>query len=305
MPSEPQRRDFCALVLELRTSENPYVAILREALWVGGVVGGLALILFLFAGTWPAAVTIESESMVPHMNVGDLVIVVQKDRFGEFQTWTDGKQSGYTKFGDFGDVLIYRPNGANSVHPIIHRAMEEVGAGQPVPVYINPARGRVTPSEYLPLLAGNTTVGGFTVLYTGTFNDSKKIVPGRDDLSIVSAEGRFLIPSGFLVPGAGYLWVQGKSPTHPGYITKGDNNFVSDQGGSYFGIGVLEPVKEEWVVGKALVAIPLIGYLPLHIVEVAIVVFGLMILYELYLRRKEGRDDRGEKSREKGKGKKR
>ncbi|MCK7507936.1 MAG: S26 family signal peptidase [Desulfobacterales bacterium] len=49
-------------------------------IWVVAVVGCIALALFLICGTWPAVVTIESESMVPNMNVGDLVVVVQKDR---------------------------------------------------------------------------------------------------------------------------------------------------------------------------------------------------------------------------------
>src|SRR5690554_3616202 len=106
-----------------RESEHPAVSLARDLLWVVAVVGGIALALYLIAGTWPAVVTIESESMVPNMNVGDLVLVVQKDRYGEFQTWVEGSQSGYVSFGDYGDVIVYRPNGATHVHPIIHRAI--------------------------------------------------------------------------------------------------------------------------------------------------------------------------------------
>lgn len=95
-------------------------------LWVVAVVGGIALALYLFAGTWPAVVTIESESMVPNMNVGDLVLVVDEDRFGPLTTWAEGQLTGYTSFGNYGDVIIYRPNGVDSVHPIIHRAMTYV-----------------------------------------------------------------------------------------------------------------------------------------------------------------------------------
>ena len=101
--------------------------------------------------------------MIPNMNIGDLVVVVQKDRFGELQTWDDGKVSGYKKFGDYGDVIIYRPNGITDMwasvgllplskqHPIIHRAMTWTEAGEPVPLYINIYRGSVTPTGYLPL----------------------------------------------------------------------------------------------------------------------------------------------------------
>ncbi len=62
------------------------MSLARDLLWIVAVVGGIALALFLICGTWPAVVTIESQSMVPHMNVGDLVVVVQKDRFGALQT---------------------------------------------------------------------------------------------------------------------------------------------------------------------------------------------------------------------------
>jgi signal peptidase len=286
MQEKPQPRDLRTLVHQLRTSENPYVALLREAAWVLGVVGGIALILFLFAGTWPAAVTIESTSMVPHMNVGDLVIVMEKDRFGGLQTWTDGKASGRMKYGDYGDVIIYRPNGAGTVHPIIHRAMTEIGAGKPVPIFANPYRGQVTPLEYRPLTVSNMSVGGYAVLYNGTLNASWNITADRSAIGIRSAIGQYIIPSEFQAPGAGYVWESAAPSPHAGYITKGDNNGLSDQATAYQGLGQLEPVKEEWVVGKALFVVPLIGYLPLHIVEVAIVVFGLMILYELYQRRK-------------------
>jgi signal peptidase len=74
---------------------------------------------------------------------------------------------------------------------------------------------------------------------------------------------------------------------HAGYITKGDNNIASDQGSTIAGLGTLEPVKEEWVIGKALFVVPLVGYLPLHIVEVTLVILVLLALHELYLRSKE------------------
>jgi len=38
------------------------------------------------------------------------------------------------------------------------------------------------------------------------------------------------------------------------------------------------------VIGKALFSIPLVGYLPLHIIEVTIIIVGIMILYEVYQR---------------------
>lgn len=177
---------------------HPLLGIARDLLWVGVVVGGFALVLFLVCGTWPALVTIESESMVPHMNVGDLVVVVDEDRYGELTTWAEGNTTGYQAFGDYGDVIVYKPNGADNVHPIIHRAM---------------------------------------------------------------------------------AWTEG--PPHAGYITKGDNNAGVDQRGIYPGLGAIEPVQKEWIVGKALFAIPLLGYPALHIVPFAAILIVIMLLYEL------------------------
>jgi signal peptidase I len=208
------------LVAQFRTSDHWAVALARDLLWIVCVVGGVALALFLICGTWPAVVTIESQSMVPHMNVGDLVIVVQKDRYGPFETWADGKQNGYIKYSDYGDVIIYKPNGLTSVHPIIHRAIQYVD------------------DEQVTEIKGMKLLGNYT-------------------------------------------------PPHAGYITWGDNNPRPDQGTNFPGIGTIEPVKEDWIVGKALFSIPLVGYLPLHIIEVTIIVVALMVLHELYLSSRE------------------
>jgi len=194
-------------------SDEPVFSFARDAAWIAVVVGSVALLLFLFSGTWPAVVAVESESMVPNMNVGDLVFVVAPDRYGELMTWNESLSTGYGKFNEYpdnsgnpvyGDVIIYRPNGVDSVHPIIHRALTWYDDG-----------------------------------------------------------------------------------TYAGYITKGDNNQYIDQVGGISGVGQILPVKEEWVVGKALFSIPLIGYAPLHIFEFAVLIIALMIVHELYLSSRE------------------
>ena len=156
-------RDPGSLITQFRTSDHWAVSFARDILWVIGVVGSIALALYLICGTWPAVVTIESGSMIPNMNIGDLVVVVQKDRFGELQTWDDGKVSGYKKFGDYGDVIIYRPNGITDMwasvgllpfskqHPIIHRAMTWTRGRRAGPAVYQYLPGSVTPAGYLPL----------------------------------------------------------------------------------------------------------------------------------------------------------
>lgn len=261
------------LLQKFLKSSNPWVSLARELAWVATVVGGIAIALFLVSGTWPAVVTIESESMVPHMNVGDLVFVVSADRFGELQTWTTGKETGYQKFGDYGDILIYRPNDApnppvyipfvtRGVHPIIHRAMEKVGEGEYIPKYYNIYRGQATPKTYITATIQNNSL----ILGDGTV-----VTPQNAD------------------PQVGYVVMTGIKSPHAGYITKGDNNLVSDQAGYLSSVSgeVIMPVRDDWIVGKALFAIPLLGYLPLNIVPVAVILIILMILWEYHSKKKE------------------
>jgi signal peptidase len=234
MADKNDKKDIRTLVAQLRESDHWAVSLARDLLWVVTVVGGVALALFLLCGTWPAVVTIESESMVPHMNVGDLVVVVQKDRYGTFETWTDGRASGTQKFEDYGDVIIYKPNGLTSVHPIIHRAIQYVEPG-----IVTQMKGK-----------------NLSVAYTAP---------------------------------------------HSGYITWGDNNRNPDQLAIYPGIGQIEPVKDEWIIGKALFSIPLVGYLPLHIIEVTIIIVVIMVLYEVYQRSQENKPEVQQKKNRKQK----
>jgi len=234
MAENNDKKDIRTLVAQFRESDHWAVSLARDILWVVTVVGAVALALYLICGTWPAVVTIESESMVPHMNVGDLVVVVQKDRYGTFETWTDGRASGILKFEDYGDVIIYKPNGLTSVHPIIHRAIQYVEPG-----IVTQMKGK-----------------NLSVTYTAP---------------------------------------------HSGYVTWGDNNRNPDQLAIYPGIGQIEPVKDEWIIGKALFSIPLVGYLPLHIIEVTIIIVVIMILYEMYQRSKENKPESQRKKNRKQK----
>ncbi len=220
MAEKDSKRDIRTMIAQFRASEHWAVSLARDLLWIVAVVGGIALALYLICGTWPAVVTIESKSMDPHMKIGDLVLVVQKDRYGAFQTWSEGLTSGFIKYEEPGDVIIYKPNGRTDVHPIIHRAIQYIEAGN-----VSEIKGRKLVSNY--------------------------------------------------------------TAPHAGYITWGDNNPAPDQLASYPVIGTPEPVKDEWIVGKSLFAIPLVGYLPLNIWLVAIIAVIAMILHEMYLRSRE------------------
>lgn len=165
---------------EKRSIRGPVLCV------VGAVVGFvmLLLLLFLISGSWPLAVTIESQSMTPNLKLGSTLLIVQQDRFGALQTSEVGALTGYGKYNSlpnnsgqqvYGDVIIYRPNGNTVVHPIIHRVIRYVDDTTAVTVY---------------------------------------------------------------------------NATHGGYITKGDRNPIEDQQGAFPGVGQIQPVKPEWIVGK-------------------------------------------------------
>ena len=89
-------------------------------------------------GTWRIGFAIESGSMAPNMHPGDLIIVVAPHRTS-IVTYEDGKMLDYVSFHEYGDVIIYHPNGLSSATPLMHRAMywiekgEEMPGGKPAP----------------------------------------------------------------------------------------------------------------------------------------------------------------------------
>ncbi|MFB6228512.1 MAG: S26 family signal peptidase [Halobacteriales archaeon] len=111
-------------------SEDTGATFLREFVGSVLVVVLIGLLLFAISGVWPPMVAVESGSMEPHMERGDLVFVMHEDRFkpdvavGDtgIATYRSSLKSGYEKFGNGGDVIIYRQDGSQRSTPIIHRA---------------------------------------------------------------------------------------------------------------------------------------------------------------------------------------
>jgi len=77
---------------------------------------------------------------------------------------------------------------------------------------------------------------------------------------------------------------EGFNGNHGGVITKGDNNQGIDQYSTFVRYGAIEPVKDEWIVGKALFAIPLIGWVPLNIVWSILIAIAIIIIVEVVSR---------------------
>jgi len=200
------------------TVDHGPVMFVREMLSTMVLVAAVGALLFAVSGVWPPMVAIKSGSMEPHMQKGDLVLVVEDDRFtpGDAGVADTGvvpqrqaADRGYTKFGEEGDVIVYRRNGGTARDPVIHRAMFYVEDGEN---WYDRAE-----AEHLP--------------------------PGVDDCRELSN-----CPA----PNAGF-------------VTKGDNP-VSNQ---YYdqAQGLSAPAHPSWVEGKAMVRVPLLGWIRLTLAE--------------------------------------
>ncbi len=109
---------------------------------VGIVAGGG----YALTGTWPFMVAVQSGSMEPHLHKGDVVFLISAERKG-IVTYVEGKMINYKSFGDYGDVIVYRPNGDGSKTPIIHRAILYVKKGEKLGNYVAENSGYITKGD--------------------------------------------------------------------------------------------------------------------------------------------------------------
>ncbi|RQH00933.1 S26 family signal peptidase [Natrarchaeobius oligotrophus] len=117
-------------------TDDGTVVVVRDVLSSVALVAVIGLILFAASGIWPPLVAVESGSMEPNMERGDLIFVVDDDRYAG-----DGAVDGtgivthengddHEKFGQPGDVIIFKPDGSEYRTPIIHRAHFWVEEGE-------------------------------------------------------------------------------------------------------------------------------------------------------------------------------
>ncbi|WP_318568485.1 S26 family signal peptidase [Salinigranum marinum] len=105
-----------------------------------GTVAPAAVVLLLFAllvvvaGAWPPFVAVESGSMEPHLERGDLVLLTATDRFApphatDAGVVTSATASTYRRLGAPGDVIVFAPPSRDG-SPVIHRAAFRVERGE-------------------------------------------------------------------------------------------------------------------------------------------------------------------------------
>ena len=114
-----------------KQEEDTLVSLGKDLLSVVAVLIIFMVLSKLVFGLWTPMVAVESGSMEPHMQVGDIIFVKSIDRTNVI-TNEEGKKSGYKSFENYGNVVLYRPYGEEGVTPIIHRAMYRVETGEPM-----------------------------------------------------------------------------------------------------------------------------------------------------------------------------
>ena len=119
------------IVRRYMKSDNFWVSLSRDVVSAVVAIGAIGLVLYLYAGVWPPLVSVSGTSMYPHMQDGDLILLQHVDT-SKIMTYDMGKASGYSTFGNYGDVIVYQPFGQKDTTPVIHRAMYPVNASDPM-----------------------------------------------------------------------------------------------------------------------------------------------------------------------------
>ncbi len=164
--------------------------------------------IFAYTQVWPPLVVVESSSMqhgdqtsyIGVIDTGDLVFVQAAPTRADVITYVQGRATGYSTYGDYGDVIIFHLARDPGATPIIHRAIMYVlpnGTNADVPEL-----GALPSSDWQGYRNG--------VSVAGTRNLSAVTIHGmgyNHDLGITFSLTYFA-----------------NAFHQPGYITMGDNN---------------------------------------------------------------------------------
>src|SRR3989337_664439 len=118
-------------IRKFNNSKNFGIGLLRDLLFVISVVAIFSSVSYITLGLWTPMVAVESGSMIPNIQIGDIIFVESISK-ADIITYVEGKNKDYTTFGEYGEVILYRPYGREGVTPIIHRARYYVEKGEPM-----------------------------------------------------------------------------------------------------------------------------------------------------------------------------
>ena len=223
-----------------------------EPLVALAIIVVLLVSLWAYTQNWPPVYVVESNSMqhgpsdrLGLINAGDMVLA-QKIPFPQITTYVDALPSGYSTYGEPGDVVLYWPNGQGST-PVIHRALLYLAWDPPnfynasIPTGLPCGTEAGADFAYFPIPGATATcatthLDGLLDLYhVGWTSQTVEV-----DLSPSSAPSTL--------------------GDHSGLLTMGDNNSAPDQTGLNPISSLVEP---NWVIGVARGMIPWFGALKL------------------------------------------
>lgn len=238
-----------------------------EPVLMVAVIAVLLGSLYAYTGNWPPLVVVESSSMqhgdndvLGVINTGDLVLVKKVSVPSQVTTYVQGENIGYTTYGEYGDVLLYYPEGNLAATPVIHRAI----------LWLD--YDAATNSFSAPTLAD---------INCGLHQEYQDIEPGTSNQTADCPTGPYYNLSGTLVLyNVGWQSVTvtinlaelADASPHTGFITMGDDNCYPNIPCTYHEQGTFDQdnsctiaclVEPSWVEGVARGMIPWVGALKL------------------------------------------
>ncbi len=229
-----------------KETKNEIKTIAKDILISLLIIGLILSALYAFSGRWPPLVVVESSSMshnpqqseVGIIDAGDIVLVQEVDR-DDITTYVEGEPRDYRKYGQYGDVIVFRPDGDRASTPVIHRAVFYLEYDE--------EQGDVN----IPALSDLDYENDWEI--------------DHPDLEPEEVEDGIGLSGTLLLYGYGHrddtveLYLENIESS--GFITKGDNNDYIDQDENYSEIN--KPVEEDWILGRSRGQLPWFGSLKL------------------------------------------
>ncbi len=231
--------------MDKEIAKKTIIGVAKDVIAAIIVVAIIMGALMAYCQVWPPVVVVESGSMshsidsqIGVIDTGDMVLVKDSPTKDDIVTYVGGEGTNQRSYGEFGNVIIYKPNGNSLATPIIHRAVlwleinESMVSEQPSGRY-----------DYYNLSFDAPELGLYAIS-----NDIVINAYGYKENSVLIG-----------IEGIIFNFRHADAEPHSGFVTMGDNNVPAhdQRSGGYM------LVKEEWVVGKAIGEIPWFGLIKL------------------------------------------
>ena len=223
-----------------RDTKDILTVIITTVVILSVCIGGL----FIYSGLNSPITVVESNSMqhsqdtsyIGVIDTGDMVIMRDPSET-TVTTYIEGSVSGYSKFGEYGDVIIYYRG--ETYNPVIHRAF----------LWLEYNADGTWSAPALEQYTGNWTVG--------THSENK----WENMTGVLSFTNLGFDGSSFATIDLNVLT---ENYPHSGWLTKGDNNTYFDQ---TVGIALYGLITEDTLKALAGIEIPWLGCIKLYITD--------------------------------------